>query len=120
MKRTCWRDLLFAMTLLAFSCLLLMGGSRLIAMPDEAASAILPSESWMEASLTCPPPQPAQNVLAEGEEEGRIRCSFPVCVDNTGNEMRFLSDTDANGNIIRHASYMRAVYQAFALGDGFV
>ena len=43
MKRNCWRGLYFAMALLAFSCLLLVGGSRLIAVPDEAASPILPS-----------------------------------------------------------------------------
>ena len=120
MKRNCWRGLYFAMALLAFSCLLLAGGSKLIAMPDEAASPILPSESWMEASLTCPPPQQAHNTLADREDEGSFRVSVQVSIEDAGQNLRALPETDANGNIIRQACYMRAVYQSFALGDGFV
>ncbi|MBR5224535.1 MAG: hypothetical protein IKV90_02595 [Clostridia bacterium] len=120
MKRNCWRGLYFAMALLAFSCLLLVGGSRLIAVPDEAASPILPSESWMEASLTCPPPQQSHNMLADREEDGKIRISLQASLEEAGQNLRPIPETDANGNIIRQASYMRAVYQSFALGDGFV
>ena len=120
MKRNCWRGLYFAMALLVFSCLLLVGGSRLIAMPDEAASPILPSESWMEASLTCPPPQQAQNMLADREDDGGIRVSPYVSTEDARQKLCTLPETDANGNIIRQMCYMRAVYQSFALGDGFV
>ena len=66
MKKALWQDTFLVFAVLAFACLLLCGGSRLIASPDEPAELILPQESWLSASLTCPPP-----VQTEGLQEGR-------------------------------------------------
>ncbi len=118
MKRALGRDMFLVFAVLAFACLLLGGGSRLIASPEAPSSPILPREGWLSASLTCPPSAQMQEIEARRVQEERpISASILYLhADEIG---PCPPQTDANGNILRQASYMRAVYQAFALGDGF-
>ena len=119
MNKTKGQKFVFALVVLAFCCLLLGGGSRLIASPQDEPALILPSVSWMNASLTCMPATQAQSLQQPQQEEENALGTALVCFAPTQRPMHALQ-TDANGNILGTVSYMRAVYQVFALGDGFV
>lgn len=119
MKRLDFRPALLSCIAVAFVCLLLSGASRLIG-HSPAASA-------------CPPPSAAQDVYL---------CSAPASTQETDarSGRSLLPESpwarrdppqpcrpgampaavrDANGNVLLSKTYVRAVYQAFALGDGF-
>lgn len=118
MKKTRAKDLFFAAAVFVFVCLLLSGGSRLIASPEKPMQPIATSPSWMRASFTCPPEGGGSNIKEDRAQENRQYS--PVPVNDGGKPLAFsLPLTDSNGNVLRRVSYMRAVYQAFALGDGF-
>lgn len=118
MNKPLWQSALLAFAVLAFSCLLLGGGSRLIAMPEEGAMSLIPPPAVMKASLTCPPMEQAQTLHAQRAQERQFFTDASIVRED--GEIAFrLPQTDANGNILRQTSYMRAVYQVFALGDGF-
>lgn len=118
MRKAPWQSMFFAIAMLTFFCLLLSGGSRLIAAPDEAAGAINPQQGWLTASLTCPP-SPAESGAAVRQAEDKRTALSVIASAGCAAEAGRIPVTDANGNILRHASYMHAVYQAFALDDGF-
>lgn len=118
MKRTLWRDAFFVFAVFSFACLLLGGGSRLIASPEKEAGPIVLRESFMSASLTCPPSTRADELPDHKNQENRQAASAAYCLLNREISCS-IPQTDANGNVLRRASYMRTVYQAFALGDGF-
>lgn len=113
------QKIIFTFAVLAFSCLLLSGGSRLIAVPQEPGIPILPAQSWLEASLTCPPASETGAVQAPSVHEKRCLAQSSAFLDVKEIDFQ-LPQTDANGNVLRHASYMHAVYHVFVLGDGFV
>ena len=118
MKKTLWQNLYFAFAVLTFACLLLGGGSRLIAAPEKETAAFLPAEHWLSASLTCPPTvRQYEASEREMQENGQNTVSF-VCFERCETD-HIDVQTDANGNVLIASSYMRSVYQAFALGDGF-
>ena len=117
MKNTHCRGMLLIAVVFVFSCLLLSGGSRLIASPDKPAEPVFPRESRLSASLTCPARVQTQELHEGKAQESRDagEASPPFIAVHAPRPPQ----TDANGNILRQTSYMRAVYQAFALGDGF-
>lgn len=112
------QNLFFVFAVLAFFFLLLSGGSRLIAAPQDGFEPILPAQSWLEASISCPPTSAVSEVYLSGSQESD-NCAEQALVCDAKPDDFSPPQTDANGNILRHASYMRAVYQVFALGDGF-
>ena len=111
--------ILSILAVLMFGCLFLNGGSRLIAAPQEEAGPIHLASSWMDASLSCLPSSQVQSLQATGQEENKTAAAVPVFFEPMVCDAH-APQTDANGNILGTASYMRAVYQVFALGDGFV
>ena len=118
MKKALWQKLLLSFAVITFSCLLISGGSRLIATPDKPSLPIAPASSWMRASVSCPPQESHEQAFAQKTQTCRLLADAPVSHEEKINGVH-LPYTDSNGNILRHASYMRAVYQAFALSDGF-
>lgn len=106
--------LLLAFFALTFACVLLSGAGRLL-----GAQAQQPCESLPAVvSLTAPAAREAsESVFASGQEslrrapEGEAPQEQPACAPR--------ALTDANGNVLRGMSYLRTVYSAFALGDGF-
>ena len=106
--------LLLALFALAFACVLLSGAGRLLGAQPQPACESLPSL----VSLTAPVAREAvESVSAASQEslrripEGEAPQEQPACVPR--------ALTDANGNVLRERSYLRTVYSAFALGDGF-
>lgn len=118
MNRSLWRRMLLTFAVFMFCCLLVSGGSRLIAMPDEAAVPMRAAQSWMNASLRCLPAQSEVVNEPERAQQSRGGLFAAVCCEAEG-IASCVPQTDANGNVLRQTSYMRAVYQVFALGDGF-
>lgn len=118
MKRSLWRDVVFAAAMVVFFGLLITGAPRLIAASEpeinETASYI-----HVKASLLCPPERAEQYRLTFRQDTRKAECLFAVNTDH-GEGYNRLPMADANGNIVTHCSYMHAVYQTFALGDGFV
>ena len=102
--------------LIVFSCLLLSGGSRLIG--REGKEMVLPQVHSVLRSALC-------SALAQRAETGYAPAR--ACTDKVQTAAASMihqePDTavcsDANGNVLRHETYLHAVYQAFSLGDGF-
>lgn len=112
------RSLLLVCMLFVFVCLLLSGGSRLIGSEiQEKPMQLRPPESIC-AELS--------RVIAQRIESSlviRREHSAPYIQVTPERQDRMLSHralSDANGNILGSRTYMRSVYQSFALGDGFV
>ena len=104
----------------AFAVLLFSGAPRLIGSDGVEHEAI--SVHVVQAYLCAATNAESQSVYAEGGEINRPsgRCNFTVFTADSGvNEACDLL-ADANGNVLGENSYMRSVYQVFALGDGFV
>lgn len=106
--------------LFVFACLLLAGAGRLI--ESETASESLTDLSQRQAWL-CAAPSFAQEQLpgAQSEarlgEDHRLAASEKEKVHNAG---LLLLRSDANGNVLLGSeSYLKTVYRAFPLGDGF-
>ena len=111
-----FRALLMAVCATAFVCLLLSGATRLVASDGEAGAS--PALS-VRAALTAPSRQDepdaaeaAQTSVRRGE---RVFEAASLCAPAMPALRR-----DANGNVLTRVSYLRAVYRAFSLGDGFV
>ena len=115
-KRSERSFVLFAM-IFVFSCLLLSGGSRLIG-HEEGEHVQLEDVSPVRAAFSAAPaPQGEMGLAPSGGTEDRIAAKAKA----PGREsMPARVVCDANGNVPSGASYLRAVYQAFSLGDGFV
>ena len=102
-----------AIVFFVFVCLLLAGAGRLIA--SEGDGQRMPDLSQRQAWL-CAAPNAAQEPLTDARQEirpgGEHRFAFSA---NREGQRR-----DANGNILPGSeSYMKTVYRAFPLGDGF-
>lgn len=117
MKRLRIQNVFFAFALLAFFCLLLSGGSRLIASPETMEPPMTAPVS-VRASLVCAP-QGETQILAVWQENHHAQERYTlICCERAVSMV--LPVTDANGNVLSHGNYMHSVYQSFALGDGFV
>ncbi len=106
--------------LFAFACLLLAGSQRLIASSDEPRelSDLSGREAWFCAAPTAvQEPQPGQ------QSDSRVggEKSVAVVSEQWKQQAEALSTRcDSNGNVLPgNGRYMKAVYQAFPLGDGF-
>ena len=109
-----------AIVLFVFVCLLLAGAGRLIASESDAQH--MPDLSQRQAWL-CAAPNAAQEPLTDARQEirpgGEHRFAFSA--NREGQRVAaLLQRCDANGNILPGSeSYMKTVYRAFPLGDGF-
>ena len=118
MTRKCERKLLLACMLFAFACLILSGGWRLVAGQGGDDWAPVRPYAQIRAVLSAAPVQPSQTVSPVRREAGVLRMHAA-----SAPESRTLihgAESDSNGNVLAAGTYMRAVYQAFALDDGFV
>jgi len=110
------RNALLALCLALFACLLLSGAQRLIASGEDRPSC---ATVTVQAYLCGAPADAAQ---ADRQNDARARWE-----GRAAEAVQALADcapggacSDANGNVLTSAvSYLRTVYQAFVLGDGF-
>ena len=109
-----------AIVLFVFVCLLLAGAGRLIASESDAQH--MPDLSQRQAWL-CAAPNAAQEPLTDTRQEIRPggEHRFALSANREGQHAAaLLQRRDANGNILLGSeSYMKTVYRAFPLGDGF-
>lgn len=109
-----------AIVFFVFVCLLLAGAGRLIA--SESDGQRMADLSQRQAWL-CAAPNAAQEPLTDARQEirpgGEHRFAFSA--NRKGQRAAaLLQRRDANGNILPGSeSYMKTVYRAFPLGDGF-
>lgn len=117
MKTTNWRSVMLCVCILLFSGLLLCGGSRLIGSQQEEPSR---ERIVVKAAYLCSAPLQNQETQQSAQEQpkGERADAARVAVVTPGNPSITLK-RDANGNILFHKSYLKTVYQAFSLGDGF-
>ena len=108
--------LLMAVCVTAFACLLLSGAPRLVASGEEAGSA--PALS-VRAALTAPARQDDSDIAAAAQSSARRGERIFETASLIAPAVPALR-CDANGNVLARESYLRTVYRAFSLGDGFV
>ena len=103
-----------AIVLFVFVCLLLAGAGRLIA--SEGDGQHMPDLSQRQAWLCAAPNADARQEIRPGGEH-----RFAFSANREGQRAAaLLQRRDANGNILPGSeSYMKTVYRAFPLGDGF-
>ena len=118
MTRKCSRALLLAGMLFAFACLMVSGGWRLVAGYGEGQLAADRPYAQIRAVISAAPAQPSQTVSPARREGGMQRMHIAPAPENR--TLISSAESDSNGNVLAAGTYMRAVYQAFALDDGFV
>lgn len=111
------RSLLLWCMLFAFACLLLSGGGRLIASEDEPLIPARPAAS-IRAVLCNAPASLRQTGTVVLKSAALKRLQAEPAPDHREADHSVISD--ANGNVLLGRTYIRAVYQAFTLDDGFV
>lgn len=118
MAKRSGRSLLFVCTLFVFACLLISGGSRLIGSDVQENPIPVRSAASIRAVLTNAITHRAQvGVQLRHEQRSQYMQALPAPEDRSLNHLTLC---DANGNVLGEKTYMRAVYQSFVLGDGFV
>lgn len=111
------RSLLLFVMLFAFVCLLLQGGGRLIAGEDENQIPLRQISSIRAALCNAPQHRPhAGDPVIKSVVHRRMPIATVLDRQASGRCV----PSDANGNVLLARTYMRAVYQAFTLDDGFV
>ena len=111
------RSLLLFVMLFAFMCLLLQGGGRLIAGEDENQIPLRQISSIRAVLCNAPQHRPhAGDPVIKSVVHRRV--PIATVLDHQASD--HCVPSDANGNVLAARTYMRAVYQAFALDDGFV
>lgn len=118
MRQSIFQRLFLSGFALAFALLLISGAPRLIASSDVYESAEIRIRP-VQAYLCNPAAQEHAQTSRHPESRQESHAAFIVFhaePDALGASMLY---ADANGNVISCASYMRSVYQVFALGDGF-
>lgn len=105
--------------LLTFAMLLVLGAPRLIASAPEMPSPIC--EHAMQTYLCAAPIEGGQVSQAEVSVKAHavFRMDAALVSAHMSAGEQHAPGADANGNVLMAASYMRSVYQVFALGDGF-
>lgn len=106
--------LLLALFALTFACVLLSGMDRLLGTEAQQPAQSLP----VRVSLTAPAAREAVEGALDFCQESlrRMPGSEQPQVQTVGAPR---TQTDANGNVLRARSYLRTVYSAFVLSDGF-
>lgn len=118
MTRRSEHSLVLLLVCFAFMCLLLGGGSRLIAVQGGEASVPERTDSLICAAfVSAPAPRAETGTPHQREQLVQRRESVPVTENPV---LNVLTECDANGNVLKSRPYLREVYQAFVLGDGFV
>lgn len=112
------RSWLFFLICFVFGALLLSGGARLIgshelenADPIQAGAPV--RAAWVSA------PAPREETGAPQQRGQSVQRQEMAVVPESPAPHRPAA-CDANGHVLESRSYWRTVYQAFALGDGFV
>lgn len=118
MEKRSGRMLMLLSMVFVFCCLLLSGGSNLIAGSDEENAIPIRSVSAIRAVLSSASAPRMESSCAPRSGETINRLHAASAPDRQVLTHRVQSD--ANGNVIASSSYMRAVYQVFVLDDGFV
>ena len=120
MKRVSWRTYMGCFAFFVFACLLLSGAQRLIA--ADKTSVQTETLSCREAWL-CSAPSSAQDQQTSRQRSDRAYGDSERVIHSQSEYSvygRMQRRSDANGNVLSgRNSYLRAVYQAFPLGDGF-
>ena len=113
------RSYVFSVMMFAFICILLTGGSRLIGCDiQQQETQPLAVLRLVPAALCQAPASQAQSSAGNVRSyEPDRQTAVPMAAYPQPDRLVL---SDANGNVIGHRSYMHEVYQAFALGDGFV
>ena len=117
MQKRNGRTLFLLMCLFAFSCVLVSGAWRLIGcetpLPDSGRAI-----AAVGATLRCAPAPQMEEPGAPGQAQrgGSHRQAAGL---TAGILPARVVCCDANGNILSAQSYLRTVYRAFALSDGF-
>ena len=116
MRKRGERYLVLLPLLIVFFCLLLSGGSRLIGREGEELTLTHPPLT-LRSALCSEPAQAEQTGFdsARDRADGMQIAVAPIIHDEPDTSVC----SDANGNVLRQETYLRAVYQAFSLGDGF-
>lgn len=99
-----------------FVLLLLGGGRRLIGSQD-APQASVPRPALVRAAWVSAPATREETHHVGERAPATQRIGVMHAPENRTPVRRALSD--ANGNVLASRTYLRTVYQAFALGDGF-
>ena len=110
--------LFLSLCALALVCIAISGAPRLIAGEEDAppSASTVAAQAYLTQASQESVPQSAPRA------ETRVRGSAQAAQSARLGVMPLLAlRRDANGNVLAaQASYLRAVYWAFALGDGFV
>ncbi|HIS94139.1 MAG TPA: hypothetical protein IAC19_00035 [Candidatus Ventricola gallistercoris] len=119
MKKVDFRPLLLACITMVFLCVLLSGASRLVG--HTAAERPCSPPSAAQKAYLCSAPATVQET--DGQSGRSLLPESPWARSNPPQPCRLngmpAAVRDANGNVLLSQTYLRAVYQAFALGDGF-
>ena len=118
MERRSERFVALLAVLFVFSCLLLSGGSRLIGFSGEEIPVPVRQVMHVHAALSRMPEPSAELASVPARQQSTVRVVAVPAEENLILNHRV--QCDANGNVIGAKDYLHAVYQAFALGDGFV
>ena len=117
MQKRSGRVLFLLLCLFAFSCVLISGAGRLIGcetpQPDRHRDIAVAG-----ATLRCAPAPQTQEPEAPGQAQRSGSRRETVCLPAGLFPARAVC-CDANGNILSAQSYLRTVYRAFVLSDGF-
>ena len=102
-----------------FACILLYGAPRMIAgeertfLPDAARRI----DAYISSSSAQPEREAAES--ASGREAFSKRTYAASACAQLSTCLPVGNAVDSNGNVLHCGTYMRSVYQSFALGDGF-
>ena len=118
MRRNGVRSLVLLSVLIVFSLLLVGGGPRLIGHADGDETGVIAAAVPLRAALSQVPQGHEETVLHRQSAPQPQRRE--IVSDQHDMHMPERVISDANGNVLRCVSYLRAVYQSFSLGDGFV
>ena len=117
MRKRSERSLVLFAVIFVFACLLLSGGYRLIG-HEEGMEGRIESVSAVTAAFSAVPAPQSETGQAPVDGTAVHRAAMVPPPDCAVIPARVVCD--ANGNVLGSLSYLRAVYQAFSLGDGFV
>lgn len=118
MRRMNGLAMLLTVFVLAFVCVLLSGAGRLVAREEAQQEAVCPVAVQVCLNAVSSAGQEIERrAINGGDAHRRLTASLRAAPMRIA--VRSAAHSDANGNVLRGASYLRTVYQAFALGDGF-
>lgn len=118
MKRRSEHSLLLFSALIVFSCLLVSGLPRLIGHEAAKDAIPIPVSSRVPPVLCSAAEAHTQSCAADRAEHDETVRFGGICSVIRNPQISVCSD--ANGNVLVSGTYLHAVYQSFALGDGFV